>query len=104
MTKSSMVSSSCLGGDRRRWFWGSREERETGVHVCLSVYVHISHGVEEEKGMIDTLCTLVFECVCVCWGLHPPCVYISISQLPKSVEVEMHHLYICGGAHTIPTC
>ena len=26
-------------------------ERERGVHVCLSVCVHISHGVEEEKGI-----------------------------------------------------
>lgn len=29
----------------------------------MPVYVHIRHGVEEERGMTDILCTVV--CVCV---------------------------------------
>ena len=115
MTKSSMVSSSCLGGDRRRWCWGSREERgrEGYLSVCLSVYLHISHGIEEEKGRIDTLCTLVFECVCVCVGasILPVCTYpfhnfLSLSKLRCTIcmspvgPTQSSH----GWAHSVSMC
>lgn len=79
MTKSSMVSSSCLGALGGGGAGAAGGGKETGVHVCLSVYVHISHGRRREGNDRYSVYILCLN-VCACVGASPsPCVYIHFT-------------------------